>query len=239
MAYSTIQKIREKAGIQNRYKEYPANAVSGSSNIWEVDADDYYKIVPNNEDGATVISTNDVLLELNGASIGASAVDQVTGEITLTSGSSTGACLLVTFASSPVSDEAVYDRMNEAFSTVNAFVAKEYDLPLSVSVPLLTELEAKLAAGYILQASYGTSAEDLAEDGYRMQQEAIDMLERIAESKIDLVDGNGNPIAKTDDTSGSLDEVTTSNSRTKGYLFSPDNEEFELVDPDNIVKEGI
>lgn len=233
MSYSTVQRIREKAGVQNIFTRQSLLS-TGFSQIWQVDTDDNTKFVPNNGDGATSVSTNDIVAELNGSSIGVSLINANTGLVTLTGGSTTGACVIATYASSPISDKKVFDFMIEANSIVNSYLAKVYSLPFGVCIPFLSDLETKLGAGNLLQASFGTSATDLAEDGYRMQQEALLILEKISKEEIGLVDADGNTIAtKSDAVGGGETDVSSDLSRTQGTLFITEEEAFTPYDLDD------
>lgn len=226
MSYSNIQKIREKAGVQNIFTRQPLLS-TGLSYVWRVDTDDNTKLVPNISDGATSASINDVLVEINGLSIGASSINLNTGEVTLTGGSTTGACVVATFASSPIGDKKVFDFMIEANSIVNSYLAKAYNLPFGSCIPFLSDLETKLAAGNLLQSSFGTSATDLAEDGYKMQEEALLILEKISKQEVGLVDIDGNTIPTNEEGSGGGEsDVESDIGRTQGTLFITEEEEF-------------
>ena len=233
MAYSSVQKIREFAGIQS--KAYNLAMLStGNSSVWTVDTDDPIKIVANLDNGATVPSTGDVVVKVNGVSVGVSAIDQDTGNVTIATGTSSGATVLANFASSPLTDRKVFDFMIEANSIVNGYIANQYSLPLGACIPFLAELEMKLGAGNLMKSSYGTSAQDLAEDGFRLQQDTMEILQKIADGDIELVDDTGTPVTKKDDVPVPSTDPDSSNSRTKGYLFSPDNEEFYITPPEDI-----
>lgn len=232
MSYSTIQKIREKAGVQNIFTRQEMIS-TGSSQIWAVDTDDFIKLVPNNNDGATQSSINDILVEMNGASIGVSAININTGMITLTSGSTTGACVLATYASSPITDRRVFDFMVEANSLINSYVGSVYTLPLGVCIPFLSDLETKLAAGNLLQSSFGTSATDLAEDGYKMQEEVLLILDKISKEEIALVDIDGVVLPVPSGSGGGENDVQGDISRTQGTLFISEEECFTPYDLDD------
>ena len=232
MAYSTIQKVRERAGIQNKANRIQMVS-TGSSWIWKVDCEDPFKIVPNNNDGATVATIADVTVEMCGVGVSVTAVNELTGEVTLGSGSSSGATVVATYASSPISNDRLVDYLNEAYSTVNAYISKQYTLPLSSVPSYLIDLESKLAAGNILKSSYGTSALDLAEDGYRLQQDALADLLKLSEGEIDLVDDTGTVLSKKEMEGGGETNVSEGEDRTQGWLFIPEEEEFDVHDPDD------
>jgi phage gp36-like protein len=233
MSYSTVQKIREKAGVQNIFSRQPMLS-TGTSQTWRADTDDLVKFVPNLSDGVTVASSGDLVTEVNGSSIGVSAININTGEAILASGSTTGACVLATYASSSITDKKVFDFMIEANSILNGYLAKAYDLPFGVCIPFLCDLETKLAAGNLLQASFGTSATDLAEDGYRMQQEALVILEKLSKEEIGLVDIDGNTISTISTGAGGGEtDVGNDTSRTQGTLFITEEEAFTPYDLDD------
>jgi hypothetical protein len=233
MSYSTVQKIREKAGVQNIFSRQPMLS-TGTSQTWKADTDDLVKFVANLSNGATAATTSDLVVEMNGSAVGVSSINIDNGEAILASGSTAGACVLATYASSPISDKKVLDFMIEANSIVNGFVAKAYDLPFGVCIPFLADLETKLGAGNLLQASFGTSATDLAEDGYRMQQEALAILEKLSKEEIGLVDIEGNTVATiSSGVGGGETDVSNDNSRTQGTLFITEEEAFEPYDLDD------
>lgn len=238
MAYSTIQKVREKAGLQDRYSDYQLTA-TGDSTIWLAEVQDTEKFVPAFATGNTSAGVSDIQVLYNDSAVGLSAIDVETGDLTLNTGIASGSSVTADFSSSPVADDRVIDAMEEAFSTINSYISKQYTLPISGTVGMLTMLETKLAAGFLLESSYGVSAKDLAEDGFRLQQEAMSTLMKLADGEIDLVANDGTKVVKKADAEGAQTDVSDSSARTKGNLFTPDNEDIEIYDPDNIIKEGI
>lgn len=237
--FSTVQKVRERAGLQNYRIDAPLQA-TGNSTIWNVPSKDLERFVPLQDTGASVPSITDVTAKYSGLSIGISAIDVLSGAITFTAGYVSGSSIVATYASSPIRGTKVIQYMQEANNTVLSYLSAQYTLPLGSSSPILADLEAKIAAGNLLINSYGVSAEDLAEDGYKMVESAMEMLLAISDGKIDLIDESGTPIAKnTSNLSGGGNALGGSGVRVPGYLFTADQEKFKVVKRSEYVQNNI
>jgi len=229
--FTTVQDIRERAGFLNFAIDKTLNPVTGSSNVWFVPAKDLERFVPRSYDGATIVGTSDVVVKHDGASVGYSTVDSSTGRIVLSAGYAVGSSLTATYASSPIQTQKVLDYGAQAHGTVLSYVGKRYDLPLGVSVPLLSELEARLAAARLLQDSYGVSGQNSAEDGYRMEEQIMMRLQGLASGELVLIDSDGNEVPNDTDINTGSGNAMSSGSRVEGYLFMPEEEEFTIIDP--------
>lgn len=229
--FTTIQRIRERAGLQ-MYKVDSKLLATGSSLVWFNGAKDIEKFVPRQGDGATVASVLDVTVKYNGLSVGISAIDSVTGNITMATGYTSGSSLVATYTTSPLTNQQVFDYMSEANSLVSGYIGQRYNLPLGVCVPMLSDLETRVASANILISSYGVSGRNSAEDGFALKEEVMGVLEMIRTGQLPLVDVSGNVVdVESGNLVGSGGALGGQATRVKGVLFTTDQEEFTVTDP--------
>lgn len=232
--YTTIQNVREFAGIQN-YRIDTELFETGSSAVWIVNSGDLAPFVPTQANGATITSSGDVTVKYNGLSIGFSSIDASTGEVNFgATGYASGSSITATYASSPITNGNVFSRIEEAHSVINSYLSKRYELPFGACVPMLTVMETNYASARILISSYGVSGQDSAEDGYRLMQEVLDQLNAIANGDLNLVDVDGNVIDDSNTAGGGGNASGGQGVRVKGYLFPVSDEEFKVTNPNEI-----
>lgn len=230
--FTTVQDIRERAGFLNFAVDSTLYEVVGSSNIWyaKKGEKDLERFVPRSYNGATLPTSVDVTVKHQGLSVGYSSFDINTGRITLSTGYASGSSLVATYASSPIATQKVYNYGINAHGMILAYVGKRYSLPLGVSVPVLGELEARLAAAELLIDSYGISGQNSAEDGYAMRQEILNQLVLLGNGSLPMIDSDGNEVPTSTDTTGGGNALSTG-SRVEGYLFDDSEEEFDVILP--------
>lgn len=237
MLYSTLQAIRERAGIQNYVIDGKLNA-TGDSSIFLTKNLDLDRFVPRQSNGATIASLSDINVKINGLSVGVSAIDISGGFVTLVNGTTSGASIVATYASSPLTSSQVYRFATEANSVIQSYVSKKYELGniSGACIPLLADLETKLASANILQSSYGVSGDDSGEDGYRMFTDVMDTLTKVGNGELNLIDIDG--VVIPPNTSGVVGNGNASGTgaRVKGYLFTTDQERFTVVNPDSLTQ---
>lgn len=236
--YTTVQQVRQRTGYQHYRIDAPLYE-TGNSSIWNVNIKDLERFVPRNNDGATLATTADVQVKYNGSSVGISAIDIDSGDITMSTGYASGSSIVATYASSVIQSSRVYQYIEEAHSTLLSRLAVLYELPLSVSVPFLNTLESKLAAAHLLIDSYGIAGQDSSEDGYKLLEEVHKELDKIASGSIQLVDNTGNEVPQaTESVAGGGNALGGQGVRVPGYLFTVDQEKFEVVKREDYVNEN-
>lgn len=234
--FSTVQRVRQRSGFQNYRIDSPLKP-TGDSSIWNNNVKDLEKYIPRLSNGASIASVSDINVRFEGLSVGFVSMDVDSGNISLVAGSTTGASFTATFASSPIRGEEVMEYMVEANSQIIGALSVRYTFPLSsgVCIPVLSELETRLASAHMLIDSYGVSSQDSAEDGYKMLEAAELMLDKYMTGELKLVDDGGNTIpVNTGGIAGGGNASGGHGVRVKGYLFTTDQENFEVVDPNRV-----
>jgi phage gp36-like protein len=94
-------------------------------------------------------------------------------------------------------DEAtITAALDAAHAVVVGIVSQHYTLPLSFVPESLKLIEARLAAGYLLQDEYGEQAEGTSKEGDKKVKWAMKQLDYIADGTVQLLDSNGVGLAR-------------------------------------------
>lgn len=96
-----------------------------------------------------------------------------------------------TYIEESVVDRAVVAAESEITGTL---AVAGYQLPLTGTVGLVSQIARMLGAGHLLTRDYGTGAEGTSKDGYALKKAARDMLKQVMSHEIILVDADGNPL---------------------------------------------
>lgn len=228
MSYTSLQAIREMAGVQNlRVSETPAGTVDGSNKNFYVSK---LPLVDTQYVANGGIQASDVIFYDDGVPVTVNSVTAATGLIVLASAPATSSVVKVNYSYSSVSDARVIQVRNEAESWLNTRVASVVDVDtLSPTPAVFATITDLYAAGLILIRDYGSSADtDLSsKDGYKKMEMAQKLLDEYIKDKENdsdstsdsaiAVTGDGNIFERntdlTNDTSVTPDD----------YFFNKDN----------------
>lgn len=168
MSYTSVQAIRESAGLlSHSNNETPKGAIDSSNRDFVVAR---RPIVDSNYDDD--VDATDVNVFVNGIPVLVSAVDATTGKVTLTTAPATGTKVTIDYCFSPITDDYTSGKQEEADSWVN-MILKTADVYPALSLPLnpvpgVVSTAAELyAAGIILTRDWGNrvDSEQTSKDG--------------------------------------------------------------------------
>ncbi len=223
--YVTLVGIRKEAGLHHEQK---LQALTGSANgVNTIFYAPRTYIVDRNNDDA--LSSDDVIVYVNNVAVNVSAVNGITGAITLAVAPANGAVVKGTYAYSVAPDESVEEYREEAQDWLNRKV-KSYintDALTPETFPKIWRAIVRLyAAGLMLIRDYGTSADtDLSsKDGYEKRKTAKAMLDEWVTDQTDDADTTS-PSGVTVKTDGN---IFPRNTDLDGVAMSPtpDTDEF-------------
>lgn len=249
MSYTTHEKIRVESGFQQRFvKESFLNDPDGSVKTFFVRSDDNVRFVPDFNTGNTIAGVSDVQvwIGLSGvlgvSQMAVSSIDIDAGSVTLTATPDSGSSLTISYASSPITSTDIETKRLQAEAIVNQRITQCYDLPISPTPSVLTDLSTRLASALLLIRGYGTGARDTSGDGYALYAQLMGDNNRsndgndtvnvgeigmICSQGYQLVDDNGNIIPRNDEDS----EVSTEyidGGRVRGRLYDVTEEAFRF-----------
>jgi len=131
-----------------------------------------------------------------------------------------------------VSVDCIAEKRLEAKSQIDGTLAMVYQLPLSSIPALISHINTLLAAGLLLQKEYGVEANvDIMKSGQPKIIRAEELLQKIVDGQLLLVDVNGSLISKQSGTLASGSNTYDSNKKDKGELFNVSDENFQFTDP--------
>jgi hypothetical protein len=251
MAYTTHEKIRSFAGFQQVFvKEAFVNSPDGSAKTFYVKSDDVYKFVPNFYTGSTVAGVSDVAVwvglsgVLGSSRVNITSINSDEGSVTLSGTPDNGCSLTVTYASSPLSGDAIENVRLQAESIINQKLSNCYDLPISPTPSVLESLATRLSSAMLLIRGYGTGARDTNGDGYALYSQLmgtnsimgdnesstieVGEIGMICQPNYQLVDDTGAVIPRNDENTidGGSDYVA--GGRVVGRLYDVTEEEFRF-----------
>lgn len=212
--YSSLQDIREEAGHQHIVKtEIPSGLVNGSNTVFTVGRT--YIVDRNYNDTIDVATASgDVIVYDDEVAVSVSAVNAITGAITLTAAPVAASAMLVNYAYSVLSDIKVGKYRDEAIDLVQRKISGIIDYAAwtdaddSTGVPFVVQTVVRLyAAGLILISDHGLNAdnEKTSKDGYYKISTAKNMLDGYLE--------------EASDSAGASTRVTVA-SRSDGNIFT-------------------
>lgn len=202
--YTNLQGIRKEAGLHHEQKYQALTGSANGSNTVFYAPRTY--IVDRNGDDTT--NSSDVVVYVNNVAVTVSAVDPVTGAITLQSAPANGATVKATYAYSVASDTEIEERRDEAQDWLNTKVKSYIDvdnLTDSTFPKIFRAITRLYAAALLLIRDYGTSADtDLSsKDGYEKMKTAKSMLEDYINDIMDDAD-TSTPVSTSIKTDGNL-----------------------------------
>lgn len=180
--YSSLQDIREEAGHQHIVKtEIPSGLVNGSNTVFTVGRT--YIVDRNYNDTIDVATASgDVIVYDDEVAVSVSAVNAITGAITLTAAPVAASAMLVNYAYSVLSDIKVHKYRAEAIDYVHRKINGIIDFGAwqGADVPPLVHTVVRLFAGGLIlvrDQGFNTDTEDSSKDGYKKIQSAKSLLQ--------------------------------------------------------------
>ena len=131
-----------------------------------------------------------------------------------------------------IKDETIADYRDEAENEFESAVVTIYTIPLSPKPKIVRQIINLLAAGNILIKEYGMEADiEISKSGQRMLDRAYELIGKIVDGKLKLVDDDGNEIGlKSSVTLASTSNVYGDKANT-GETFTLEDEVFRGADP--------
>jgi hypothetical protein len=133
-----------------------------------------------------------------------------------------------------ISNENISGYREEAENEFESAISVVYTVPLSTKPKLVRQIVNLLAAGNLLIKEYGMEADiEISKSGQRMLNRAYELIGKIVDGKLKLLDEDGNEIG----VKNSNNLASTSNeygeNDDRGSLFNISDEKFTFKDPDN------
>lgn len=133
-----------------------------------------------------------------------------------------------------ISSEIAGRYRDEAQAQVDGTVVMTYSLPFSSIPKLITHITTLLAAGLLLKKEYGvTNDTDISQSGQSKIERAEELLRKIVEGELLLVDSSGSTLSKKSSAKVSGSNTYSSTKKDKGELFNLYDENFKCTDPDD------
>jgi len=131
-----------------------------------------------------------------------------------------------------ISDELISDYRDEAENEFESRIASVYSTPLSSKPKIGRQIVNLLAAGNLLVKEYGMEADiEISKSGARMITRANDLIEKILDGSLKLIDDDGNLIGTQDIFKASTSNEYDGTTKDKGEIFTLEDEEFHAADP--------
>lgn len=202
--YASIQAIREGAGLLSFVNnETPTGDTDGSNTVFTVVR---RPIVDGNYDD--VVGVEDVQAFVDGTAVEVSNVDAAAGTITLAVAPGNNTQVTVDYQFSPISDEYVTQKQDEANSWVNLKISSYVACPLKAPIPgIITSAAEMYAAGLILTKDWGNrvDSELTSKDGAAKIKMARDLLADYIQGLKDAQKNKGNHNGNTNSISATSD----------------------------------
>ena len=126
----------------------------------------------------------------------------------------------------------IADYRDEAENEFESRIVAVYSTPLSSKPKIGRQIVNLLAAGNLLIKEYGMEADiEISKSGARMITRANDLIDKITEGKLKLIDDDGNLIGQQDTQDVSCSNEYDSSKYNRGEIFSLEDEEFRFADP--------
>lgn len=133
-----------------------------------------------------------------------------------------------------IKSETISEYRGEAQSEFNSAVASRYSVPLSTIPKIVRQIINLLAAGNLLIREYGMEADiEISKSGARMIERANQLIARIVNGELQLVDDDGALLGTTGNQIVSGSNVYIGASGDTGEAFNLNDEEFTFKDPNN------
>jgi len=122
----------------------------------------------------------------------------------------------------------------EAESEIDGYLASVYQLPLSSTPKLIQHITTLLAAGNLIAKEYGLENDiEISKTGQRKIDRATELLDKIQEGKIKLIDENGAILSQDSSIYASCSNSYNEDVYNKGELFTLEEEQFRMADPED------
>lgn len=134
MVYGTIPKIRELAGIRAVFDHKVSIGIGdGTEKVFKLPAVGNRQgyLVDKDATGTSTITTDDVIVYVNGSSVTVSSIDQDAGEVTLTVAPLTDDVVTADYVFSEVSDDNIILAMNIADQMVDYLIVGNNSAPVT------------------------------------------------------------------------------------------------------------
>ena len=120
----------------------------------------------------------------------------------------------------------------EAEAQAEGAVVGKYQLPFSGQPKIFQQIITLLSAGLLLSKEYGMEADvEVSKTGQRKIERAEELLQKIRDDKLLLMDEDGNELAKRTDVMASSSNTYNSDVADKGEMFNLGDEHFKMTDP--------
>lgn len=220
LAYTTVQSIREGAGLFSRSaNETPFGDRDGSNKKFVVKR---RPIIDQNYDD--VVGSEDVNVYVNGAKVSIASIDAIAGEVTLVTAPAVGTKVTIDYAFSGVTAEYVTQKGIEAQDWVDGKLRQYVTVPLSGPIPgTITTITELFAAGLILTRDWGNRVDSAqtSKDGAAKIKQARELLNDFIESiKADIKQSNSN----NGNTASVITDSDVFGRRLNGYDCDPEDE---------------
>lgn len=128
--------------------------------------------------------------------------------------------------------ELVFRYRVEAEAQAEGAVVGKYQLPFAAQPKIFQQIVTLLSAGLLLSKEYGMEADvEISKTGQRKIERAEELLQKIRDDKILLIDVDGNELAKRTDVMASNSNKFDSSIEDRGEMFNLNDERFKLTDP--------
>lgn len=175
MSYTRIQAIREGAGLLMRVNgAKPRGLIDGTNKVFVVDR---RPIVDSNNDDA--VNESDVVFYVDSLPVTVVTLDQTAGSITLETAPTVGQVLTVDYCFSPLNDEYVIGKQQEADNWINSKIRPYKKIPVEPTPGILASAAELYSAGLILTRDWGARADtqQTSKDGFAKIKLARELLE--------------------------------------------------------------
>lgn len=174
MSYASVQAIRESAGLLSRSEnETPSGTIDGSNKSFTVKR---RPIVDSDYDDDVTVA--DVQARVNGSAVVVTSVDAKTGVFVLETAPTAGQKVTVDYRFSPLTDDYVGGKQQEADSWVDMKIKPYVSLPLNPVPGIISTVAEMYAAGLILTKDWGSrnDTELTSKDGNNKLKTARELL---------------------------------------------------------------
>jgi phage gp36-like protein len=139
------------------------------------------------------------------------------------------------FKDNPYIDSDLIDRYRlEAESEVDGYIAGFYQLPFSSIPKMIQHITTLLAAGNLVSKEYGLEMDlEISKSGDKKIQRAEDLLKKIQDGLIKLIDSTGAVLSMSSANLASCSNTYDDSVYNKGELFTLLDENFRMADPED------
>ena len=133
-----------------------------------------------------------------------------------------------------IKDETIADYRDEAENEFEAAAVSKYIIPLSPKPKIVRQIINLLAAGNLLIKEYGMEADiEISKSGQRMLDRAYDLIKKIVDGDLKLVDEDGNELSTKDSATIASTSNVYGSQDNRGELMNTNDENFRFKNPSN------